>query len=180
MLIAAQLSLRPLAGESTPTGAEAREIVGDACNLLRLALANIVEVTRNLPDFPLGSGGHAGNGARREALPDRRMSPRIAPDVVGVASGLASQQCALTQGLSSPVETSPQVTPRLTEEQLDRLRRCANGNTLRFESSEIVDALVASGYAKEGVGRVVTVTPTGHQYLANEANLRGSVTIPRS
>jgi len=35
MLIAAQLSLRPLAkGEAPPTAEEARRIVGDACDLL--------------------------------------------------------------------------------------------------------------------------------------------------
>jgi len=56
-------------------------------------------------------------------------------------------------------------TSQLTDAQLVRLYKCANGNTLRFESASIVDALVASGYAKEGVARVVTVTPKGQQYL---------------
>ena len=58
---------------------------------------------------------------------------------------------------------------QLTNAQLVRLYKCANGNTLRFESASIVDALVASGYAKEGVGRVVTVTAKGHQYLRTQA-----------
>jgi hypothetical protein len=40
----------------------------------------------------------------------------------------------------------------LTNEQLDRLRRCAEGNTLRFESSAIVAVLVAGGYVKEALG----------------------------
>jgi hypothetical protein len=57
----------------------------------------------------------------------------------------------------------------LTDAQLDRLNRCANGNTLRFEASSIVGALVAAGYAREGVGRVVTVTAKGHQYLRTYA-----------
>lgn len=56
-------------------------------------------------------------------------------------------------------------TSQLTDAQLVRLYNCANGNTLRFEAASIVDALVASGYAKEGVGRVVTVTAKGQQYL---------------
>jgi hypothetical protein len=56
-------------------------------------------------------------------------------------------------------------TSQLTDAQLVRLYKCANGNTLRFEAASIVDALVASGYAKEGVGRVVTVTAKGQQYL---------------
>ena len=55
----------------------------------------------------------------------------------------------------------------LTDEQLERLRRCADGNTLRYEPREIVAALVAGGYAKEGIGRVVTVTPKGQQYISS-------------
>ena len=65
-----------------------------------------------------------------------------------------------------PTATS---TSQLTDAQLVRLYKCANGNTLRFESETIVDALVASGYAKEGVGRVVTVTAKGQQYLRMQA-----------
>lgn len=61
----------------------------------------------------------------------------------------------------------------LTNDQLDRLRRGADGNTLRFESSKIVAVLVAGGYVKEGIGRVVTVTPTGHQYLRTHTAKRG-------
>ena len=90
------------------------------------------------------------------------MSPRSGDDWVG--SARAAEQCALTQRISRPAP-GPHFTTPLTREQLDRLRRCANGNTLRFESSDIVEALVAGGYATEGVGRVVTVTPKGHQYL---------------
>ena len=58
---------------------------------------------------------------------------------------------------------------QLTDAQLVRLYKCANGNTLRFESASIVDALVASGYAREGVGRVVTLTAKGQQYLRTQA-----------
>ena len=61
----------------------------------------------------------------------------------------------------------------LTDEQFDRLKRCADGNTLRFESSAIVAALVAGGYAKEGIGRVVRVTPKGYRYLKMHANGKG-------
>ena len=61
----------------------------------------------------------------------------------------------------------------LTDEQFDRLKRCADGNTLRFESSAIVAALVAGGYAKEGVARVVTVTPKGYRYLKTHSNPEG-------
>ena len=65
--------------------------------------------------------------------------------------------------------TGEEVLPRLTEAQFDRLRWCADGNTLRFEAAEIVAALVAGGYAVEGIGRVVKVTPKGQQYLGAHA-----------
>ena len=58
---------------------------------------------------------------------------------------------------------------QLTDMQLVRLRWCANGNTLRFEAASIVDALVDAGYAKQGIGRVVTVTAKGQQYLRSDA-----------
>ena len=61
----------------------------------------------------------------------------------------------------------------LTDEQLERLKRCADGNTLRYEPSEIVAVLVAGGYAKEGIARVVKVTPKGQQYLRAHSIKRG-------
>lgn len=54
---------------------------------------------------------------------------------------------------------------RLTDEQFECLSRCARGISLRFEASEIVDALVAGGYSQIGVARVVSMTAKGHQYL---------------
>ena len=59
-------------------------------------------------------------------------------------------------------------TPQASEE-LERLRRCANGNTLRFEASTVVEPLVAGGYAKQGIGRVVKLTPKGQEYLRAHA-----------
>lgn len=53
----------------------------------------------------------------------------------------------------------------LTHEQIECLQRCARGISLRFDAPEIVDALVAGGYAREGVARVVTMTANGIQYL---------------
>jgi hypothetical protein len=164
MLVAAQLSLRSLAkDEATATSAEAKRIVGDACDLLGVALVNIVQVTKNMPGFPLeGAGANAASRPHRAQRRDPRMSSRSDDDQVVVAQ---PEQCALTQPLARPSKVLPRFTC-LTSEQLDRLRRCANGNTLRFESADIVAALVAAGYATEGVGRVVTVTPAGHQYLS--------------
>src|SRR4030095_6134696 len=94
---------------------------------------------------------------------DPRMSPHTVSPEVSLPG--PAQQCALTQRFACLSQGLPHVTPRLTDEQLDRLRRCANGNTLRFESSSIVGALVAGGYATQGVGCVVTVTAKGHRYL---------------
>ena len=71
------------------------------------------------------------------------------------------------------VERWVRMATLLTDEQFDRLKRCADGNTLRFESSAIVAALVAGGYAKEGIGRVVRVTPKGYRYLKMHANGKG-------
>ena len=65
LLMAAQLSLRPLAkGEISGTTAEARQIIGNACDLLHVALANVLEVTRNLPDLSrLNGESHGRAGA---------------------------------------------------------------------------------------------------------------------
>ena len=57
------------------------------------------------------------------------------------------------------------ISTQLTDAQLSRLYWCENGNTLRFAAASIVDALVAAGYAREGIGRVVTVTVKGSEYL---------------
>jgi hypothetical protein len=56
-------------------------------------------------------------------------------------------------------------TTRLTDEQLSSLRQCARGISLRFEKPQIVNALIAGGYAEQNVAGVVTVTPKGHKYL---------------
>jgi hypothetical protein len=42
--------------------------------------------------------------------------------------------------------------------------------SLRFEASEIVDALVSAGYAEKGVAGVITVTDKGQQYLRTRAS----------
>ena len=176
MLVAAQLSLRPLAkGEAPPTTSEARQIVGDACDLLYLALTNVLKFTRNLPGVvPANADSASPPEAVREPIVDRRMSPRDrrmsprGPDQRAAANEPRSMVCALTTQLV-PQTLQARETARLSDLELDRLSRCANGNTLRFESSEIVAALVAGGYAKEGPGRVVTVTAKGYWYLRSHA-----------
>jgi len=60
-------------------------------------------------------------------------------------------------------------TTRLTSEQLAALSRCARGISLRFESWEIVDALVAGGFVEKGVAGVVTMTANGQEYLRAHA-----------
>lgn len=59
--------------------------------------------------------------------------------------------------------------PLLTQEQFECLNRCASGISIRFERSEIVDALVAGGYAEKGVAGVVAVTTKGREYLRTHA-----------
>jgi predicted metal-binding protein len=72
--------------------------------------------------------------------------------------------------VASPSEKVASFTTHLTAEQLECLSRCARGISIRFEKSEIVDALVASGYAEQGVAGVVTVTAKGQQYLQAHAS----------
>jgi hypothetical protein len=66
---------------------------------------------------------------------------------------------------ADPSQPLSALTTRLTGVQLECLRRCAKGNTLRFEAADIVNALIAGGYAQNGVGGVVTVTAKGRHYL---------------
>ena len=80
---------------------------------------------------------------------------------------------------ANPLYQPVTFTKYLTDVQLDRLNRCANGNTLRFEASSIVGALVAAGYVREGIGRVVTVTAKGQQYLRTYAVRERLVQINR-
>jgi hypothetical protein len=67
--------------------------------------------------------------------------------------------------MTEPSDKVAMFTPRLTREQLECLGRCARGISIRFERSELVDALVAGGYAEQGVAGVVTVTAKGQEYL---------------
>ena len=67
------------------------------------------------------------------------------------------------------------VTSQLTREQLEALSRCAIGISLRFESSEIVDPLVAAGYAEKGVAGVVKVTAKGQEYLRTRMKVLQSI-----
>lgn len=78
---------------------------------------------------------------------------------------MTQERTSPSMPVASPFHQVATFTTHLTDAQLDRLYRCANGNTLRFEAASIVDALVDGGYAKEGIGRVVTVTAKGQQYL---------------
>jgi hypothetical protein len=54
---------------------------------------------------------------------------------------------------------------RLTSEQLESLRACERGISLRFEQPEIVNALITAGYAEKNIAGVVTVTALGQEYL---------------
>ena len=84
---------------------------------------------------------------------------------------------ALGSLLSAAAPPPAAFTAFLTDEQLESLSRCAKGVSLRFEASNIVDALVAGGYVVEGVGRVVTVTAKGHEYLRTHAVDKAQVAV---
>jgi len=87
-----------------------------------------------------------------------------------VSEHMTHNRALKSLSVANPSETLALVTTLLTDEQLEHLSRCAKGISLRFESSEIVDALVAGGYAEKGVAGVVTVTAKGQQYLRTHAS----------
>ena len=60
--------------------------------------------------------------------------------------------------------------PRLAKEQLEALRRCANGISLRFEAWAIITPLVDGGYLEKGVAGVVNMTAKGEEYLQAHAD----------
>ncbi len=64
-----------------------------------------------------------------------------------------------------PQQPFVKAVPRLTARQLESLRSCAKGVSLRFEEPAIVDALIDAGYAEKNVVGVVTVTAKGLEYL---------------
>jgi hypothetical protein len=52
LLVTAQFLLKPLAkGQSPATAEDAQRIIGEACDLIDLALANVLDISRNLPDL---------------------------------------------------------------------------------------------------------------------------------
>jgi hypothetical protein len=96
------------------------------------------------------------------------LGARLAHGIIALVT--MSQPMTHSRALKSLLMTNPPkkvapFTTHLTAEQLECLSRCARGISIRFERSEIVDALVASGYAEQGVAGVVTVTAKGQQYL---------------
>ena len=72
--------------------------------------------------------------------------------------------------VANPAEKVALLKTHLTGDQLVCLSRCARGISLRFDRLEIVDALVASGYAEKGVAGVVRVTAKGQRYLWSRAS----------
>ena len=53
----------------------------------------------------------------------------------------------------------------LTEQQLDALRLCARGISLRFESYDVVNPLLTAGFVEKNVAGVVRVTKAGYEHL---------------
>jgi hypothetical protein len=87
----------------------------------------------------------------------------VGPDMTQTRALKSSSITKQSQSLAS-------FTTRLTREQLECLSRCAKGISIRFEALEIVDVLVAGGYAEKGVAGVVNVTAKGQQYLRTHAS----------
>ena len=72
--------------------------------------------------------------------------------------------------IANPSSKVALLASRLTQEQLECLRRCAKGISVRFEREDIVGALVTGGYAEKGVAGVVTITVKGLEYLQTHAS----------
>ena len=67
--------------------------------------------------------------------------------------------------MKGPVRlTLPVLT--LTEQQLQALRSCARGISLRFESYEVVNPLLTAGFVEKNVAGVIRITKAGHEYLS--------------
>jgi hypothetical protein len=75
-----------------------------------------------------------------------------------------------SSSIVNPSQSRASLTARLTRQQLEALSRCAEGISLRFDAAEIVDALIAGGYAPKNVAGVITLTAEGHQYLQTHAS----------
>ena len=85
--------------------------------------------------------------------------------LVTVSQDMTNNRQLKSLSIAHASETLALHTTRLTAKQFECLSRCAKGISIRFEGSEIVDALVVGGYAENGVAGVVTVTAKGQQYL---------------
>ena len=115
---------------------------------------------------------------KRLSLKGRRLSRavcRLVPEwqhdtVLFTVSHDMTQSSALKSSPATYQSQSPtSITTRLTSEQLEALTRCAKGISLRFDARVIVNALVAGGYAENGVAGVVTMTAKGEEYLRTHA-----------
>jgi hypothetical protein len=89
---------------------------------------------------------------------------------IAMAMNMTQSRALKSLQIAYQSQALPSFTPRLTGEQLETLRRCAKGISLRFEASATVNALVTGGYAEQGVAGVVTVTPRGEEYLQAHAS----------
>jgi hypothetical protein len=76
-----------------------------------------------------------------------------------------AQPRALKSVPIAPTQSIASFTTSLTAEQLDALRRCARGISLRFEAWAIVNALVDGGYVEKDLGGGITLTAKGKAYV---------------
>jgi len=78
---------------------------------------------------------------------------------------MASDRAFKSFPIDDPSQSVSSFITRLPDEQHESLRACAKGISLRFEKSEVVNALRAAGYANKNVAGVIAFTVTGHQYM---------------
>ena len=84
---------------------------------------------------------------------------------IGITTHIETNRAFTLSPIDEPSKPLSQFKTRLTTEQLEALRACAKGISLRFEKPEIVNALVSGGYAERNIAGVISVTAKGHRYL---------------
>ena len=99
------------------------------------------------------------------AVPGHTIRKALWKAIIMVRQDMAQRRALKSVPVAHKSQSLASFTTRLTAHQLEALRRCAKGISLRFEAWSIVNALVDGGYAENGVGGHVTVTAKGRAYV---------------
>jgi hypothetical protein len=92
-------------------------------------------------------------------------------EAVMVSQGMNQPRALKSVPIAYKSQSLASFTTRLKAEQLEALRRCSKGISLRFEAWPIVNALIDGGYAEKSVAGVITVTAKGEAYLRTHAQI---------